>query len=94
MSEKTTLAQYVPDVMSHPWVVKLVGTVTTATGVSTILQVWNGVMGLLASTLGAMVTYAIWKKIKMEAELNKKETELRIRESELRIDALTKEARD
>lgn len=93
MTDKPNLAQSVPDVVGHPWIVKLVATATTATGASTVLGVFQVGIGIVASTLGAMLTYAIWRKVREErkineatAELNRKESETRMREAELRIE--------
>jgi len=92
VAEKSTLAQYVPDVMAHPWIAKVVATVTTAAGASTFLGILQTTAGIVASTLGAMLTYAILKKVRLETELHRKETELRMEEAELRIAALKKDA--
>lgn len=81
MTSKTDLMNYAHDVVTSHAAVKIVPTATAGVGFSTAVGWLTQGIGLAVTLLGAMVTIAIWRKVKLET----KEAELRIRVLEDRL---------
>jgi hypothetical protein len=82
---KHDLTQYVADAMTSPAVAKAAATATTGIGISTVFGWLEKGVGLAAALMGLAVTIAIYRKLKMEADLHRRESELRIKVLESQV---------